>query len=68
MRTGGALHAGVAQLLAGENGTGRGRCRSFASPRSMPRSTRSVRGKLIGMVGALPGRAGLDAATSLLSA
>jgi glucose/arabinose dehydrogenase len=58
----------LAELLAAESGITDGALplvRRLATDAAVPDS---VRGKLIGMLGALPGRAGLDAATGVLIA
>jgi hypothetical protein len=67
-RSNGIAAPALGELLAAENGIADGALplvRRLATDTSVPDS---VRGKLIGMLGALPGRAGLDAATGVLVA
>lgn len=67
-RTSGISAPALAELLAAESGMAEGALplvRRLATDAAVPDS---VRGKLIGMLGALPGRAGLDAATDVLVA
>ncbi len=67
-RTGGVATPALAQLISAENGIvdgGLPLVRRLAMDTSVPES---VRGRLVGMLGAVAGRAGLDAATGVLVA
>ncbi len=64
---GDALHVAVAHLLAAERGVVSGTLPLVRVAALDATLDEELRGKLLTMVGALPGRAGLDAATSLLS-
>ncbi len=60
-------HAAVAQLLAGETAVVDGALPLIRESAADAALAEDVRAKLIGLIGALPGRAGLDAVTPLLA-